>query len=66
MPEMLPPIVRIRQRRRVGRPPIDITDDSVAVGVTLPSKQFEALCEQARAAGVSVPEIIRRELKSKK
>jgi hypothetical protein len=59
--------------KRPGRPPLDPTDPSVCVGVTLPTKQFDRLCAQAHRADVSVPEVIRRlitdattELKSKK
>jgi hypothetical protein len=47
-------------KRRPGRPPLDPTDPSVHVGVTLPTKQFDALCAQAHRAAVSVPEVIRR------
>jgi hypothetical protein len=59
--------------KRPGRPPLDPTDPSVRVGVSLPTKQFDALCIQAQRAAISLPEVIRRlitdattELKSKK
>lgn len=60
-------------KRPPGRPPLDATDPSVHIGVTVPTKQFDALCVKAHRAAISVPEVIRRliadsttELKSKK
>jgi hypothetical protein len=60
-------------KRSPGRPPLDATDRSVHVDVTLPTKQFDALCTRASSAAISVPEVIRRliadatsELKPKK
>jgi len=60
-------------KRPPGRPPLDATDPSVHIGVTLPTKQFDVLCARAQGAAISVPEVIRRliadsttELKSKK
>ena len=59
--------------KRPGRPPLDPADPSVRVGVSLPTKQFDALCAQAQRDAISLPEVIRRlitdattELKSKK
>ena len=49
-----------------GRPPLDDEDSSVEVGVTLPSKQFDAYAKRALHEDVSVPEIIRRDLNGKK
>jgi Ribbon-helix-helix protein, copG family len=49
--------------RRPGRPPLDDADPSVPVTVTLPSKDFDALCKRALREGVSIPEIIRRDLR---
>lgn len=48
-----------------GRKAVDPNDRSVAVGVTLPSKQFDAICRRAIREDVSVPEIIRRTLLKK-
>jgi hypothetical protein len=48
-----------------GRKPID-AEGSVHVGVTLPKKQFDEYAVRAIEEDVSVPEIIRRELDSKK
>lgn len=62
--KMAPPTVTVPERRP-GRRPIDPDGCSVQVGVTLPSKQFDDLCRRARAAGVSVPEMIRRDLLKK-
>jgi hypothetical protein len=47
-------------KRPTGRPPLDATDPTVRVGLSLPAKQFDALCVQAERAAVSVPEVIRR------
>jgi hypothetical protein len=52
--------------KRTGRPPLDEHDPSVYVGVTLPSKQYDTLCERAIREKVSVPEIIRRDLSATK
>lgn len=49
-------------KRAPGRPPLDVDDPSVHVGVTMPSKQYDDLCERALRDHVSVPEIIRRDL----
>lgn len=51
-------------RRPPGRPPIDrlTPDPSVGVYVRMPSRDYDRFCDRARAAGVSVPEIVRREL----
>ena len=42
-----------------GRPPLDRNDRSVHVGITLPSKKFDELCEIARRQDVSLPEVMR-------
>jgi hypothetical protein len=47
-------------KRPPGRPPLDATDPSVHIGVTLPTKQFDALCARAQDAAITVPEVIRR------
>ena len=54
------------KRTHPGRPPLDDEDGSVEVGVTLPTKQFDAYARRALREDVSVPEIIRRELGEKK
>jgi hypothetical protein len=46
-----------------GRPPLDSADPSVPVHLKLPSKQYDAAYTRASAAGVSVPEILRRDLR---
>jgi hypothetical protein len=50
------------KRTHPGRPPIDEHDPSVSVSVSLPSKQFAAICKRAQVEDVSVPAIIRRDL----
>jgi hypothetical protein len=51
-----------RDPRRRGRPPVDPTDRSVLVTVTLPGRRYDALCRRALRLQTSLPEIIRREL----
>lgn len=46
--------------RPPGRPPVDEHDTSVQIGVTLPSRKFDELCQEAQKQGTSVPEVIRR------
>jgi hypothetical protein len=53
------------KRTHPGRPPLDDDDTTVEVGVSLPSKQFDAYAKRALREAVSVPEIIRRELQAK-
>ena len=48
--------------RRPGRPPIDPTDASVKVTISLPAKHFDRYCADARKQSVSLPELIRRDL----
>lgn len=48
---------------RKGRPLIDPTHGSVPVSLRMSTKQFDALCSQARRESVSVPELIRRALR---
>lgn len=49
-------------RRRPGRPPLDPTDPSIEVCLTLPSKRYDDLYARAQRARVTVPELIRRRL----
>jgi hypothetical protein len=49
-----------------GRPPLDRRDRSVAICVTLPSRQYDRLYQRAQRAKVSVPEVVRRQLTQKK
>jgi len=53
------------KRTPPGRPPLDRTDPSVKVSISLPSKQFDHYCDRARREDVSVPTIIRRDLAEK-
>jgi hypothetical protein len=54
------------KRTHPGRPPIDDDDPSEHVCVSLPSKQFKVYEARAARADVSVPEIIRRDLRERK
>jgi hypothetical protein len=54
------------KKRRPGRPSVDTDAAIVRVGVTLPAKQYDALCRQALREDLSVPEVIRRELRPNK
>ena len=47
-------------KRPVGRPPLDASDPSVRVGVSLPSKEFDALYARAVRSSTSMSAIIRR------
>jgi hypothetical protein len=53
------------KRTHPGRPPLDDDDPSAHVTLTIPSKQLDAFCRRALREDVSVPEIIRRDLKEK-
>jgi hypothetical protein len=60
------------KRTHPGRPRVDDDDTSVEVGVTLPAKQYDAYSRRAQhrtrteGKNVTVPEIIRRELKTRR
>ena len=49
--------------KRPGRPPLDPADRTVPVNVALPAKYFDALCRQASREQITVPELIRRQLR---
>jgi hypothetical protein len=49
--------------RRTGRPPLDDHDPSVNVSIKIPSRQYDALFEQAQRERVSLPEMIRRRIR---
>jgi hypothetical protein len=53
-------------KRSRGRPPLDPTDRSVKLCITLPLRQFDGYCSKALREAVSIPEIIRRELRGNK
>jgi hypothetical protein len=46
-----------------GRPPLDPADRSVSVSSKIPGRQFDQLCVVAKRAALSVPALIRREIK---
>jgi len=48
-----------------GRPPLDPNDPSKQVTIRLPSTKLDDYCRRALREGVSVPEVIRRELEKK-
>lgn len=54
------------KRTHPGRPPIDDDDPSERVCISLPSKEFTAYRRRAAQEDVSVPEIIRRDLRERK
>jgi hypothetical protein len=54
-----------RQPKPTGRPPLAVDDETVRVGVSLPAKQYDGYAKRALREDVSVPEIIRRELRKK-
>jgi hypothetical protein len=51
-------------KRPVGRPPLDHDDPSVPVSLRMPSKQFEDVCERAKADRMTMAEWIRHMLRS--
>lgn len=53
----------IAMARRPGRPSIDDSEACVQVGLTLPQTQYDRYARQALREQVSIPEIIRRELR---
>ena len=48
--------------KRTGRPPLDPSDPSVKICVTVPSKRYDQLYQTAAGTRVTVPELIRRSL----
>lgn len=53
-------------KRPRGRPRVDPNDSSNSFTLTLASKDFAAYCQRARREGVSVAEMVRRDLDKKK
>lgn len=51
-------------KRSPGRPPLDDDDPSVDVHIRMPSKQYDATYRRASRARLTVPELIRRELRT--
>lgn len=45
-----------------GRPPLNRNDPSVPICVKVPSRDYDRLCDRARQARVTVPEVVRRSL----
>jgi hypothetical protein len=48
---------------RPGRPPLDRTAPSVPVCVRLGARQYDRLYARARQARLSIPEVVRRDLR---
>lgn len=48
--------------RRRGRPRVEEDEPSVRVHLTVSARVYDALCQRAQAARVSVPEVVRRTL----
>jgi len=46
--------------KRPGRPPLNPDDPAVTMCLSLPATRYDDLYRQARAARVSVPELVRR------
>jgi hypothetical protein len=55
-----------RAKRSPGHPPLDDTDPSVDVHVTMPGKQYDDTYGRATAARISVPEQIRLDMQAAK
>lgn len=52
--------------KRSGRPRLDPTDVSARISVTLPARDYDRLCRGAQRADVSLAEMIRRHLITKR
>jgi hypothetical protein len=50
--------------RRPGRPPLDDTDDSVGVHVTMTGRDYDALYARAQRERVTIPELVRQAVKA--
>jgi hypothetical protein len=51
--------------RRPGRPPLNVADPSIHVGLRLPTKQYDALYQRATAARMNVSEFIRSKIENR-
>ena len=51
------------KRSGPGRPRLDDTDASTQICLKVPGQQFDRLDERAQREGVSIPELIRRDLR---
>jgi hypothetical protein len=49
--------------KRQGRPPLDKEDPSVSVNVRVPGKLYDRMYERAQRERVTIPELIRRNLR---
>ena len=49
-------------KRPPGRPRVDEKDDSVRVCLTLSQRDYDRAYVEAQRAGVSIPEVLRRQL----
>jgi hypothetical protein len=52
----------VKSPRKIGRPPIDPSDDSAQLSLKLPSKQLAALKVEAEHAGCTLHDLLRRRL----
>jgi hypothetical protein len=52
----------LADRKPTGRPPLQRGDPSVSVHIRVPGSQYDRLEQQAHAARVGIPELIRRRL----
>jgi hypothetical protein len=50
-------------KRAPGRPPLDDDDPSVDVHLRMPAKQYDATYDRARRERMSVPELIRQDIR---
>ena len=52
------------KRTHPGRPPLDEDDPSVDVHLRLPSKQYDDTYDRAQKERVTVPELIRKDMRA--
>ena len=51
-------------RRKLGRPPLDPSNGSVRLSITMPTKTFDAVYAGASAARLTMAEYVRRRLRA--
>jgi hypothetical protein len=52
----------MKSTRPPGRPRVDEDDETVQTGTRLPARQYDEMCERAKAARVTVAEQLRRDV----
>jgi len=53
----------MNESRRRGRPPVAPEDRAVPICVSVPSREYSSLLQEAQRRGTSVPEVIRTKMR---